>query len=268
MRLGLSSNTYPWAIGLPGNTPTLPMSAEDLVRRAHELDVRVVQFTDNLPLESMPKRQLESLRALAQELSISIEVGTRGIVAKSLLHNARLAELLGAPFVRVALDNGRGHPLPDSVERTLRQLGGALRARGIKLAIENHDRLPVQQLAALVRSLGSWVGVSLDTVNSMSALNSPEEVIRTLAPLAISVRVKDFAIVRAAHRLGFVIEGRAVGDGMLDVELLLRSITHSDVNAIIEVWTPPANGIAATVEREADWAERSVRYLRTVHRLS
>ena len=53
MRLGIGSYTYGWAIGVSGHAPERPMGALDLLERAAELGVGLVQVADNLPLHRL-----------------------------------------------------------------------------------------------------------------------------------------------------------------------------------------------------------------------
>jgi sugar phosphate isomerase/epimerase len=64
--------------------------------------------------------------------------------------------------------------------------------------------------------------------------------------------------------MGFLIEGRQVGQGRLDVPWLLNKLRTAQVdpNAILEQWTPPEETLTQTIEKEDRWATNSVRYLR------
>ena len=66
--------------------------------------------------------------------------------------------------------------------------------------------------------------------------------------------------------MGFVVEGRPAGEGHLDIAGLLGRVRAAgrDPNAILELWTPPAATLEATVARERAWAEQSVAFLRTL----
>ena len=97
MRLGLSSYTYTWAVGVPGDAPARPMTAIDLVRRAAALGVRLVQIADNLPLDRLPEAELRDLEAEAIRLEVAIEVGTRGIAPD----HARRESGLSDPVARL-----------------------------------------------------------------------------------------------------------------------------------------------------------------------
>lgn len=68
------------------------------------------------------------------------------------------------------------------------------------------------------RDLGSdWVGICLDTVNSLGAAEGIGVVVETLGPSVVNLHLKDFVVLRAAHMMGFSIEGRPAGRGQLDV---------------------------------------------------
>ena len=66
--------------------------------------------------------------------------------------------------------------------------------------------------------------------------------------------------------MGFTVEGRPAGQGMLNVPWLLGELHRLaiDANAILELWTPPEEDLAATIRKEDVWAVKSVAYLRTL----
>lgn len=267
MRLGISSYTYTWAVGVPGQPPERPMSALDLLDKASQLGVRVLQVADNLPLDRLSGVELDAFESRATELDISIEVGTRGIAHQHLRTYLRLAERLRSPLVRIVIDTPDHHPREDEIISALREIMPEFEQAAVRLAIENHDRFKAGTLAQILERIGSqWVGVCLDTVNSFGALEGPEVVLQALGPWVVNLHVKDFAICRADHMMGFTIEGRPAGQGRLNLPWLLQELCDRgrDPNAILELWTPPAETLAATIAREDAWAAASVEYLRTL----
>lgn len=267
MRLGISSYTYTWAVGVPGSPPPLPLGPVALVERADALGATVVQFADNLPLHELAPGEVEHLADRARALGVALEVGTRGTDPSHLARYLDLAVRLGSPIVRVVIDTRASHPTPAAAAAALREQRSAFQRAGVLLALENHDRFPAAVLAALVRDLGTdWVGVCLDTVNNFGALEGPAVVVETLAPLTVNIHVKDFDVVREHHAMGFRIEGRPAGRGRLDVPSLLAAVGahRSDVTAVLELWTPPQPSVAETVAVEAQWARESVAYLQGV----
>jgi sugar phosphate isomerase/epimerase len=265
MRLGISSYTYTWAVGVPGHPPEAPLTVYDLLTRAAALGVRVVQICDNLPLERLKEQELQATVRQARELDIEVQVGMRGLDGEQLRIGLRLARRFGSSLVRVVTDTADSRPAPAEIVRVLRDVAPEFAEARVHLAVENHDRFSAAELAAVVAEAGSpWVGVCLDTVNSFGALEGPDVVIGSLAPMVVNVHLKDFDIHRMSHQMGFVIEGRPAGQGQLDVPQLLGRLRAAgrDPDAILELWTPPESALAATLAKEARWAEESVAYLR------
>ncbi len=51
---GISSWTFPWSVGVAkGPQPPQKMTALELLKKAKELNVNLVQIADNLPLEKL-----------------------------------------------------------------------------------------------------------------------------------------------------------------------------------------------------------------------
>jgi 3-oxoisoapionate decarboxylase len=266
MQLGISSWTYTWAIGVPGQLPPEPLGARGLLDRAARLGVRRVQIADNLPLDALPAAELEGLERQARKTGIQVEVGTRGIAPAHLRSYLALAQRFGSPILRIVVDKGAHHPEPQEIVETLRPLMPEFDRAGVTLAIENHDRFRAATLADIVRRIDSpRVGICLDTVNSFGALEGPDVVVRELGPLTVNLHVKEFVVTRASHMMGFAIEGRPAGQGMLNVPWLLAELAamgRDPTGAIIELWTPPEPTLAASIEKEHRWAVQSVEYLR------
>lgn len=263
VRVGLSSYTYPWAVGMVDAPTPRPLTHGDLLDRAVELGVPVVQIADNLPLDTLTRSALDELRGRADERGISLEVGTRGIAADVVRHHLDIAVALGSPLLRVVVDRGSHEPTPEEIVSLLRPHESAFRQAGVTLAIENHDRLPSGVLAGIVEELGTgWVGICLDTVNSLGALEGPEVVIATLGPYAVNVHVKDFSVERVTSSLGFDVGGRPVGDGRLDLGLLFDAVpADRPLTAVIELWTPRQAHLEETIALERRWAVESVDHL-------
>jgi sugar phosphate isomerase/epimerase len=265
MRLGLGSYTYTWAVGVPGREPARPLTAPDLVRRAAAASLGCVQIADNLPLEALDDGERRDLRTLATELAVAIEVGARGLTAERLERHLDLAVFFRSPILRFVID-GPGHePTVDAVVSVIDAALPRLRDTGVRLALENHDRLKAAAFREIVlRTDPEWVGICLDSVNSMGAGEGVGEVVATLAPHTLNLHLKDFAVERVPHKMGFVVTGRPAGQGMLGIPWLLQEVrSHGRCqSAILELWTPPADTVEETVAREAAWADESLLYLK------
>ena len=53
MRLGISSFTFPWAIGGIDDDHPVAMTALELLEKAHALGADVLQIADNLPIAGL-----------------------------------------------------------------------------------------------------------------------------------------------------------------------------------------------------------------------
>ena len=58
--------------------------------------------------------------------------------------------------------------------------------------------------------------------------------------------------------MGFDIEGKPFGEGCLPLQWMLEQLPSKCKTAILEQWTQPENTIQETIEKELDWARRSI----------
>lgn len=265
MKLGIGTYTYMWSIGFAGAEPAVRMNAIAMLKRAEELGVGVVQFGPNLPLDTLSETELTDIIQLAERTRIEIEIGTRGLETQHLLHQLELAERLGCRLVRTVPELADGS-LPSRVELSehLQEIIPYLERSRIRLALENGN-IPAQDLADTLDSLHcSWLGITLDTVNSLAIPEGTRQVVKTLAKHTMCFHVKDFAVQRAWHRMGFTVEGRPAGQGQMDLPWILQELRSAKVeaNAILELWPPEQASLEATIAMEQLWSEESVRYLR------
>jgi sugar phosphate isomerase/epimerase len=233
--------------------------------------VGVVQFGDNMPLDGLPADELTGLKGAAARAGLQVEVGMRGFDPDLVGRYVRIAANLGSPILRLVTDTADHQPSADEIVSALRGMASRLEAAHVVLAIENHDRFPSAQLREIVERVGSpRVGICLDTVNSLVALEDPYTVVRTLADLTVNLHIKDVRARRDATGPGVVIQGAPAGEGQVDIPWVIECVRTAgrDPNAILEQWVPPAEDVAmdmaATLAREATWAEQSVAYLRTL----
>lgn len=265
MQAGISTYTYTWAIGVPGKEPEKPMSVYQLIEKAFEFEVPVVQVADNLPLHNFSDTELLKIRNFAEDLNIQIEVGARGMTAENLEEYIDLAVFYKSPILRFVIDGPGFEPTLEEIHSIIKNALPKLEQNKIILAIENHDRFLSVEFEELVKKVSSpFVAICLDSVNSMGAGEGLESVIKRLAPLTINLHVKEFKIERVFHKMGFVVEGCPLGEGMLPLNEMLEKVPANCTSAILEQWTPPEETIEATIEKEARWAEQSITYLKNI----
>jgi sugar phosphate isomerase/epimerase len=263
MILGLSSYTFPWAVGLRGYEPAHALDENGLLHSCRHYGVKLLQIGDNLPLERFDVPRLERLASRAKAESIQLEIGARRLTIDRVGTYTAIARRIGATLIRFVIDDADYHPKPEAVSKILKECVPLL--DGMTLGIENHDRFRAVILREMIESAASdRIGVCLDTANSLGAGEGIDEVTTVLAPLAVNLHIKDFHIERVPYLMGFNVTGRAAGAGMLDIPELLRQLQPFNRcgSAVLELWTPPEPQLEATVAKEAAWAVQSLAFLR------
>jgi sugar phosphate isomerase/epimerase len=270
MRLGLSSYAYGWAVARGR------FDESTLLDRAREQGLSLVQFGDHIPLVNFGCARIDWLGERAQAENITLEMGARGLTADNLQRHIALAQRLDSSTLRFVIDAPGFEPPPGEVARILRDSVSHLEDLWITVGLENHDRFPAQVLRDIIEAVDSpRVGVCLDTANSLGAGEGLAHVAQVLAPVTVSLHLKDFQIRRVPYLMGFEVAGCVAGTGMLGegrppgapgVEDLVRAVAESGRcgSAVLETWVPPESEIEATLIKEEDWARQSVEYLRSL----
>jgi sugar phosphate isomerase/epimerase len=228
------------------------ISLEDVVREVADLGAAFVQF-NAVHVRGRPREGLEGLRALAADLGLEITlsgdvVGRAGSgdtvesgVAR-IREWARLAEAIGSPFVRVSSGFYRNELMafPDRIAAEQRYVTETLR-RAVdevpgdgRILLENHSDFTAEEYVQIIEGVGgARVGVFLDLINPISALQDPLAVVGTLAPLAPAGHAKDFRIESRYvedrfHRRGFDVQWCYPGEGVADLASLMGVLTATD----------------------------------------
>ena len=226
MKLGIGTYTYMWSIGFPGAEPA----------------------------------ELDEILAACSELGLELEVGTRGVSREHLRRLIDFTERCGSSLLRTVADND------GNLTELLRAVEPDLRRARVRLGVEN-SLMPAAALASALDAVNSeYVGVTLDTVNSLAIPEGTEEVAGTLARRTCCLHVKDFEVKREWHMMGFRVQGRPAGQGRLNVPRLLETLRSAGArcNAILELWPPEQASLRETIALEQRWAEESITYLRTL----
>ena len=265
MQLGLGTYALAWNLGVPGFTVENPLSAVDILEIAHEQGVRFVQIADNVPLCEYNEDQLQEIKHKANELSIRLEIGARGLIPENLQRYLELSSFFDSDILRIVIDSGNFEPSLSEIVQILKDFSSELLKRKIRLAIENHDRLSVYEFVTILDKINDTnVGICLDTVNSFGKGEGLETAIKALAPYTINLHIKDFYIKRLAHNMGFEISGTPAGKGMLPIPQLISQLNqYGKCNSgILELWPSPENDMDTTCRKEIRWVNESIDFLK------
>jgi sugar phosphate isomerase/epimerase len=259
--LGIGSYAFRWHVGIGDRVPASPLRAAELLDRAVELEVGLVQFADNLPLHLLPPDELQALGDKARAHGIALELGMTGCDPALVNIYLELAQKLDVTLLRIAPTAQEASGTDEALANLFRKLVPAAAEMGVTLAVENHFHLPSPRLVRMIEAVADpALGVCLDVANSIACREWPEETVRMLAPYAANLHLKDFRIALDPHGVGCAFVGTPLGQGVLDVGAVLAALATSgrQVNVILEHWLPWQGSFEATQRLERAWLQQSV----------
>jgi sugar phosphate isomerase/epimerase len=258
--VGIGSFAYRYAVGFPGFNPGNPMSLAAFLETAAHGGWERVQLCENLRYADLSDADLAVAAAQAKRLQLAVEIGLNGLTDKNLARHLEVAEIFGSDLIRVVV----GETGVDESLKILRSALPRLHLQRIRLGLENHFDLTMDQLVGLVRHLGSeQVGIIFDTTNGLGFLNKPEEDMVKAQPYLVSMHIKDYTIRKV--EAGYFVTGAVLGKGMLDVPAVLRCAAGApNLRSIILEMTVKRNETApvdAVIHREQAAVLESKDYL-------
>ncbi len=267
MKIGIGSYTYPWAVSSNLYPVDRPLGAMELLKKAIKLGVDCVQFADNMPLHQISFEERNEIATIANEAGIGLEVGTRGLTLQHMEQYIGISTQFKSPFVRVVIDDIDYAPNSDQIVDIIWKLLPLLKKNDIILAIENHDRLTSSALVDIIeRTDKNFVGICLDTANSIGAGEGINEVLKKLGMYTVNLHIKDITIERLPHKMGFKILGCAAGDGNIDIPMVLDNLKNNSrmFSVTLEIWSDFFENVQSTIHREELWAQKSLSYLKQI----
>lgn len=256
MRLGLDSYSLRWQ----------GWDAFQFLDYAAKLGLDNVQFSERGNLASHDADYLRELKAYADNLGLTIEVGMGsfdryaasfrpefGNGEEQLTTMLHVAAAVGSPIVRCFL-GAQGErlgtvPLREHIAecaRTLRAVAPLVRELGITIAVENHGGVDLlaRELRELIETVGhETVGVCLDTGNPPYAAEDPLLTTEILAPYASTTHLRDTKVWATADGAAAQWVPLGAGSAELPAILALLAAQAPDIAINLEVitGTPPAN---------------------------
>lgn len=187
-----------------------------------------------LPLGIRDQDYAHRLRQIAEDAEMYVE-GAISLPKSDADHDRFAAEVatareVGVSILRCAI-GGRRYEEFDSASafdqfasrstEALRQVEPMLARQQMHLGVENHKDWRIADLLSLLDRLSSeWIGICVDTGNSIALLEDPLEVVRAFAPFAMTTHLKDMAVAEAED--GFLLSEVPLGTGFLDLKEMCR----------------------------------------------
>ncbi|MDQ1531000.1 MAG: 3-oxoisoapionate decarboxylase [Microbacteriaceae bacterium] len=261
--IGLGSYAFFWQ---HSDRVEQPLSLIGALEATRELGVDLFQICDFAPLETMSARELREAAAAARDLTLTIQLGTKGLEPARLTRFLSLAEAFEARLVRTMLHSPASRPTLLEAEELLLRALPAYEAAGVTLALETYEQVATADLVGLVQRLGSdRLGICLDPANVVARLENPRACIEAAADTTVNVHVKDFAFARQDGWVGFTYSGAPMGAGLHDYTHLLTVVRprRRGIDEIVEHWLPWQDSPETTIRMEREWTRISLEYLRS-----
>jgi len=261
--IGLSTYSFFWQ---HSERAPEPLDLPAMFARTREAGVDLFQICDYLPLLQYSAAGLRELRSVADDLGLTIELGTRGVGVEHLTTYLSIAEVLGAKLVRSMVNTAEHRPTLPEADRLLRASLPLYEAADVTLALETYEQVRSTDLVALVESVASPnLGICLDPANSVAALELPKDVVERTAPYVRNIHVKDFQFTRRDGWVGFTLEGAELGTGLLDYDHLVETVQPEarGINQVIEHWLVWQGSFEESARIENEWNSRNIAYLRS-----
>jgi sugar phosphate isomerase/epimerase len=239
-------------------------SAEATLEFAEAHGFDGVQFLEPASIDrALDPRRLAAFRARADAMGLYVEVGlpspnpvrrsrelertvTAEEHARELARHVEAVAALGCCHARAYVGDRHdrfraGTPWPAQRAATLeviRLLAPRLRDLGMRIAIETHADLTVDELLAMIEGLGTeTAGVTLDTGNLVMRLDDPVRAAERLAPHVLATHVKD-AVLAFTPR-GLCWQARPVGSGILPMPDLLAPLIRANPDLTLSIELHP-----------------------------
>jgi len=266
MQLGLSSYTFPWYCSTLNTGLNCLDKISFLLQTATQWEISKLQLCENLSFLKLTVSELHQLKTKAGNLGIQLELGTSGLTPSNLHEHIELCKLFDSPFLRMVIDKEYYRPSLEDIVQTITSSLPLLQESGVVLAIENHDRFRAADIKSIIEATDPrWVGVCLDTANSLGCGEGIKTVSETLAPYVVNLHVKDIIIERVPTKMGFTVQGTVAGEGLIDLPGLMTLIQNGRCfTATLEVWSASAETIEETLQNEWQMAQKSIQNLKQI----
>jgi sugar phosphate isomerase/epimerase len=187
-----------------------------------------------------------------------------------------IAESIGSDIGKISMDIHRPHPVCSSAfhPKVIPQLENIARKAeaaapvaqnaGVRLCLENHTEAFSDEVIWIINRVNHpYVGVCVDTNNSLMVGEDPLTAIRKLAPLSFTNHFSDHRIV--FDQYGCRITGVATGSGDVPMREAYQVIkAHCNMKRLnIEVeFDPESDGCEEARRREYEAVVESIRFVR------
>jgi 3-oxoisoapionate decarboxylase len=225
---------------------------------AHSLGAGGVQVEVGARDETYTRRLRERMESLGLYLESQTRLPNAPNEVEQFEMEMRASKEAGATVMRIAMGGRRYEDLTSrdqfnayvkQCRRRLELAEPVARRHGMRLAVENHKDLLIAEFIQLLETISSeFVGVCVDTGNSIALLENPIDVVEAYAPWSMAAHLKDAVVCR--YRDGFLLGDPVLGTGILDLPRICKILLEAkpDLRFSLELITRDALEIPCLME--------------------
>jgi sugar phosphate isomerase/epimerase len=219
-----------------------PVGPED-APRASELRERAERYGMYVEAVVSPPRDDPDVARFERDVKLAQEAGA-SLARTVIMPGRRYEEFRSLAAFREAERRGR-----EALERA----EPVLARQRFRLAVENHkDQLVAEKVAMLEWLDSEWIGLCVDVGNNMALLEDPLDTVRSLAPWALTVHIKDAVLVE--HDAGLLLGDAALGAGILELPAIVRALRAAKRVVRFNLETITRDALLVPVKTEGYWA--------------
>ena len=279
MKIGVSSYSFTQLLQAGLHTQF------SIISLAASLGFDGIEFTDLTPPEGTTEEKY-ALLLKAEAARCGLSVISHTVAAnllspdpeteiKRLYHKIDIAQLLGAPLLRhdayfsfpenAPKDASFEYYLPQ-ITKLFRQITDYAQSKGIKTCTENHGFIcqDPNRVEAIIKGVASPnFGWLVDIGHFLCADCAPLPSVKTAAPYAFHVHVKDFYLWDTAQEGTFIsrggkyLKGATLGEGIVPVQDCLQTLFSAGYNSFVSVEFEGSEPVIPALEK-------SIKLLRTI----
>lgn len=232
-RLGIGMHSY----GFHWKAKTRFHDALTFLEYAHSMGAAGVQVSIGQRDDAYTRKLRERCETWDMFLEAQASLPSNESDVARFTAEVESAKAAGATVMRTAMLSGRRYETFNTADefenfrvkswKSLTLAEPIAKKHGVRLAVENHKDWLIPDLLEIIRKISSeYVGLCVDTGNSIALLEHPMTVVESYAPFAFTTHLKDMSI--AEYEQGFLLSEVPLGAGFFDLSRIIKTIERGN----------------------------------------
>ncbi len=248
MKIAIDTFSYYMHFGKHWFVPEKPVDIRWYCNKSKQLGVDGLHID---PYHIDLEKDADWVRTFAKENGMYVELGACGTSVEELRPSIESAELLGAKLLRTfvggdCLDGRKATAKRATLaKKQLKSVLPVAESHGIKIAIENHGDIYIEDMLYILGLESEYLGVCYDSGNFAFTGENPLEGINAFGKKILCTHLKDVCQVnkypeaKPFETVKKPVHFCALGDGYLPMGKIISKLNNLDINRLtLEICSP------------------------------